>query len=145
MASRNLLKETRTFLRGLIAAHPDIITMGLQDKIYRELAPPGTDCPYIVMSFQSGRDRRALGTRALIFTRPLFLIRGVTEGTDDTLGNDIADAIEDALDGSSDLLAVDGVAKLTVGREEPIEFVEEEDGTRYNHIGGLYRVFVHYT
>lgn len=143
MPALHEMKQARTFLRGKIAAHATIISLGLADKIWRDLAPPGSDCPYIIMTLQAATDKNAIGARNRLFTRPLFSIKGVTQGTDDTVGYQIADAIEDALRGQSDFVGADGVVKLGVFREEPLDYPEYEDGIRYNHIGGLYRVFVH--
>ena len=135
--------KVATFLRGILIADAAIISLGLQAKVWRNLAPPGSDCPYIILRLQSARDKNALGARNRLFSRVLYQIMAVTEGTDDTVGDAIAVAVDKAVVGRNDLVGADGVWKLGVFREEPLEYAEDADGTRYNYIGGLYRVFVH--
>lgn len=131
------------YLRGLLQANATIVSLGLQNSIWRGLAPPGSDCPYILIVFQGGQDRNTFGARGRLFTRPQFQVKAVTEGTDDELGATIATAIDNALVGQSDLVAADGLAKLGVYRDAMIDYPVFEGEIRYNHIGGLYRVFCH--
>lgn len=140
----NELGLTAKFIRQTLLADP-VVTSLVQTRIHRNRAPKGSGLPYIVFTLVISRDKNAIGAKNRLFTRPLYTIKAVTEGEDDTTGDAIATAIDDALTGKSDFIGADGLIKLGVFREEPFDFAEEQEGVQYNHIGGQYRIFVQRT
>jgi hypothetical protein len=142
MAFVNEVKYAADFVYDKLAAHSDVIAL-VQDRIFRDIAPPTANLPYITFTLISSVDKNAIGARKRLFTRPLFLVKAVTEGTDERPADLIASAIDDALMGQNDLVGTDGVVKLGVYREACVSYVEEEQGVLYRHNGGNYRLFVH--
>lgn len=142
MSFVNEAKYAADFIYDLLAAHQGIIDT-VSDRIFRLIAPPNAILPYVTFTFISSVDKNAIGARKRLFTRPIYLVKAVTEGTDERPGDLIATHIDNALMGQNDLVGTDGVVKLGVFREGIVEYVEEEQGIQYRHIGGNYRVFVH--
>ncbi len=142
MSFVNELGATFGYIYDLLANDSAIIAL-VSDRIFRDIAPPTATLPYITFSLISSPDRNAIGARRRLFTRPLLLVKGMTEGTDERPADLIASAIDNALMGQNDLAPSDGIAKLGVFREQPIAYVEEEQGVQYRHVGGNYRIFVH--
>lgn len=138
----NELGKTSAFLVSKLTNDATVASL-VGTRIHRNRRPPDGPLPCIVFSLIGSPDVQAIGARQRLFTRPLYLIKAITEGTDDTVGDAIATAIDNALVGQSDFVGSDGLVKLGVYRTEPIEYVEEVDGVQYNHIGGQYRIFVH--
>lgn len=117
----------------------------VQERIFRNAAPPDAGTPCIIFNFDSGLDVNAIGHDQRLFTRPIFLIKAVTVDTDTVPVGDISDAIDEALVGKSDLLGASGLVVQGVYRESPVDFWEDSAGLRYNYMGGYYRLFVHKT
>lgn len=122
-------------------------TPGGEWKVFSELAPreiagEEVTTPYIVFSFLVGPDNLAIG-RARIFTRPVYLVRAVTEGTSLVQAAAIADLIDLALHNAPPAVPIAGLQVMGSDRVQPIRFIEVTDGVRYNHVGGQYRLFVH--
>ena len=138
----NELGLTAQFITTLLTADEEITAL-VADRIYRNHRPPNGGLPCIVFSLVSSIDKQAIGARQRLFTRPLYTIKAITEGTDDTVGDAIATRVDEVISGQSDFVGVGGLVKLGVYRTEAIEFVEPKDGKQYNHIGGQYRFFVH--
>jgi hypothetical protein len=138
----NELGLTATFLRDLLTNDATVFAL-VGDRIHRNRVPPNSGLPCIVFSLIGSVDKNAIGADQRLFTRPLYLVKAVTEGTDDTMGDAIATAIDNALMGKSDFTGSGGLVKLGCFREELVEYPEEVNGVQYNHIGGRYRLFVH--
>lgn len=113
------------------------------ERVYRNVRPPNGLLPCIVFQLIASPDVQAIGCRQRLFTRPVYLVKALTEGTDDTVGDAIATAIDNALVGQSDFVGTGGLVKLGVYRLEPVEYVEQVEDVQYNHVGGQYRIFVH--
>ena len=111
-------------------------------RVHRNVRPPDGPLPCIVFQLIASPDVQAIGADQRLFTRPTYLVKAITEGTDDTVGDAIADAIDNALVGQSDFVGSGGLVTLGVYRTDPIEYVEQVEGVQYNHIGGNYRLFV---
>ena len=143
MSDINELGLTAEFLYEQLTGHAALTDL-VGERVYRNLAPPGAVLPYVTFSFVAGVDRNAMGSRSIMFTRPIVDIKGVTKGTDSVAADAIADAIHGAVNGKQRLdVAVGELVVLGVRRESLIEFVELTDDQQYLHRGGTYRCFVH--
>ncbi len=113
-------------------------------RVYESLAPQGTTLPCVVYHLQAGRDRNAVGAGSRLFSRPLFLVKAVCEGSGYAPADAVAAAIDTALVGASGTVTIGGqlYEVAVAGREEPVRYTESATGKRYNHSGGLYRLFV---
>ena len=129
------------FLRDLLVNDPALYEY-VQDRVFRNLIPLTSGLPAVVISLISSPDVNAIGADQRLFTRPLFTVKVITEGADDTIGDVIYDLVDKAIEGKSNLNTVEGVVVSGCFRESPFDFVEVNEDIRYNHIGGNYRVFV---
>jgi hypothetical protein len=68
------------------------------------------------------------------------VIKAVDRNPSAATATSIADRIDAALHGKSGSVAA-GTVHACV-RDEPIEYTEVMDGVTYQHLGGLYRVYV---
>ena len=113
-------------------------------RVYRNLAPPGAALPYVIFGFVASVDRNNVGSRSIMFTRPILDIKGVVAGTDSAAADAIADAIHGAVNGKQRLdVSVGELIILGCRRENIIEFVELTEDQQYCHRGGEYRLFCH--
>ena len=114
------------------------------DRIYPNAAPEEVALPYIVVSLAGGRSTHVTGT-ARIMGAPLISVM-VTDADNDTRAGalDAFEAADEALTASGNTFAGNhGDQRVhSAVHESPIDFDELEGGTRYHHIGGLYRIVV---
>jgi hypothetical protein len=122
-------------------------------RIYGYLAPPGATLPYVVYSHQSGRDVRALGPTR-IMTDMVYQIKAIGSGGSFAPLKSIVDRLDDLLQGAAGVVIDPRSDIMTRGlagqlirrhvlmcvREQPIAYVEVEDGMQYRHLGGLWRI-----
>ena len=113
-------------------------------RIYEDEAPQGAALPFVVLELVGGQDRHAIGSGALVLSRPVLAVRAVTEGTS------YADA--DAIAFALHLVCADLAASVTLagqtylvnalGRVSPIRSAPRTEQKRYPQAGGRYRVLV---
>ncbi len=113
-------------------------------RVYESIGPPGAQYPAIVFHQQSSSVRNAAGAVGRIFCRPLYVVKAVSAGGTYAISDQIAAAIDDALVGAQSTVVISGVTYeiAVAGLESHVRYVELVDGVRYNHAGGLYRLFV---
>lgn len=107
-------------------------------RIYSYLAPDGSALPFVTYSYQGGRDVIVIGG-VRIMNSGLYQVKVVTQS------NSMVGATETIATRIDDLLTratgtVTGAIILACVREQPIGYVENSNGLRYNHAGGLYRI-----
>jgi hypothetical protein len=140
------MEETASsrFLRDTLAAHADVADL-VAGRVYEAEAPPTRVRPYVLYDLHvPAQDRVACGSRSTILVRGLWLVKGVTEGTSYTAGDVLAAAIHRALMGATGVVTIDDeeFRILRIWRTSAVRYREAVagSGTRYNHVGGLYRV-----
>lgn len=146
MPEVNELDAADKFVFDQLAAQSGLTAL-VGTKIFSEIAPREKDGaevvpPYVVYAFISGVDRLAIG-RTRILVRPLYLVRAVTQADSFVTAAAIADQIDLALHNAPPAVPIAGVQVMGADRTQLIRFTEVEDGVRYNHVGGQYRLFVH--
>ena len=146
MAEVNELRAADTYIYDRLIASAGLTAL-VGDKIFSEVAPREQDGsavepPYVVYGFVAGIDLLAIG-RARIFTRPIYLVRAVTEGPSFAEAASIADEIDLALHNAPPDAPVGSAQVMGMDRLQLIRFTEVVDGVRYNHVGGQYRLFIH--
>lgn len=106
-------------------------------RIYRVLAPPDATMPYIIFQFQGGHSVRSVGPY-WILSRVTCLVKVVgLSNTYQTLRT-IADRVDELLQGASG--PATGI--LSCVREAPVDYEETDGGTRYQHLGAQYLLYV---
>lgn len=117
----------------------DAALMGLATGVYADVAPEGAVFPFVVFTYQAGRDVATLnGNR--IHTWATYQVKAITDQPSYGAVRTIADRI-DALLHRATGTAADGTIFSCV-REEPVRFTESASGKQYRHLGGLYRLQV---
>lgn len=113
------------------------LTSLVGNRIKSYLAPAGTAFPYILYNWQGGTDVMVVGSYR-VFNTGLYQVKAVGQG--DSMSNiwPVAHRIDEVLHRASG--TVTGGIILACVREQPIAYVENSDGIRYNHLGGIYRV-----
>lgn len=104
-------------------------------SIYNSLAPPGSAHDFVVFSHQGGGDENLTPRR---MRNVVYLVKAVSTAGMAKAGQ--IDAAADALLHNQEL-SVSGWANFWLAREGDVRYSElTEDGKRYFHSGGLYRV-----
>lgn len=106
-------------------------------RIYSYLAPQDAVLPFVVYSHQAGHDVRGVGPTR-IMTSLVYQVKAVGQGGSFQPLKAIADRLDVLLQGASGSV-VDGTVLMCV-REQPVEYVEVENGVQYRHLGGLWRI-----
>lgn len=104
--------------------------------IYQWLAPEGSRPPYVVFNQQSGVPAHTFG--GVAYEDQLYTVKGVTAGPSAALAGTIAQQIDAAL--SDQPISVTGYGLMYLRRSSDLDLSEIEDGQRYHHRGGVYRI-----
>ncbi len=117
-----------------------ILQSHVGDRIYNGLAPSSPTYPLILFNHQAGRDVIVVGAqRAMVATT--YLLKAVDRSASNSSLEPIVDRFDRLLHGNSGVPAT-GFRVLACYREETVEYVEEEGGIPFRHLGGLYRILV---
>lgn len=109
-------------------------------RIYRGMAPKDAVFPCVVFFYQpGGRDVRGVGT-VNIMINGSWVIKAIDRATSASSAATIAARMYTLLHGQKG--TVTGGAVLACTREEPIAYVELLDGAQYQHVGGVYQIYL---
>jgi len=106
---------------------------GVDDRVYNEVAPAGTQYPYIVYSYQSGTDLQTANVTR-IWSDTTWLVRVIEQSTSPISLQSITDEIDSRLD-----RATGGGIQYCI-RVQPFFMQELIDGVSYTHLGGFYNI-----
>jgi hypothetical protein len=109
------------------------------DRVYRFVAPPRAEMPYIVFQFQAGRDVEVVGATRIL-SQIVCVVRVVGLATAYATLKTIADRVDAVLQAASGE-AGDGYVYACT-REAPLDFPEADGMQLYQHVGGQYRLLV---
>lgn len=126
-----------TWLYGVLAGDPELAAS--VTGVYADLAPEDAVCPYIIFTFQSGRDVSTVNG-ARIFTAATYLVKVITDQPSYGAVRTVAERI-DALLHQAEGHTPDGTVYSCL-REQPIRYTENAGGRAYRHLGGHYRLQV---
>lgn len=106
--------------------------------VYKDLAPEGTDPPYVVFQTQSPSvPQHTFG--GVAFENALYTVRGVTAGPSAAAAGTIAVQIDAAL--ADQALTISGHTHLVCRRVQDVDYPElAAGGQRYVHRGATYRI-----
>lgn len=136
----NELDAAAKHIYDTLLAH-DALTDLIGTRVYELDAPDEAVYPFVVYSFAGGTDRQVAGADQRMITRPRYLVLACHDQRDMATVRAIANALDDALTGSTADVTLDGVtyAVQTVRREEPVERGGDVNGVYYVNAGGYYR------
>lgn len=110
--------------------------------IFHRRAPLSTTPPYVILDRMAANDYYLFGAGR--YEGQVWLVKAIDGGQDGgdsaTTVEDIADAVEVALHDAP--LVVAGLNLMWIRRESRIDYDEPDGVARWNHCGGLYRLFV---
>lgn len=133
---------TDDLIRDLLAADATLTTALGGTKIYADQAPQGTAFPYVILAFLSSPDTEVVGGYR-VHTRPLYLVKAVTEGNSWSTAGTIADRIDDVLQQAAGTRPAQGIEVQSIVREGIVRYIETPpQGQPIRHYGGQYRCFV---
>lgn len=110
---------------------------GYSKSIYHQQAPAGAAFPLVVFNKQAGNPTETFGDPSA-YENDVWLVKGVDRNT----SADTAEAIQARLDAllSDGTLSISGASLMYLRRQSDVEYVETDDGVRYQHAGSLYRL-----
>jgi uncharacterized protein DUF3168 len=120
------------------------VTALVAQRVFAGMAPQTAARPFIVYVHNRGSYRATVGGQSRIFGRPVYAVKAVTEGGSFALADQIVDALDTALVGTSSTVAAGGITwQVSCVRIGDIRYVEVREGQRFNHAGGLYDLYIH--
>lgn len=138
-----MIETTRIdeWLYTLLSADTELNAV-VDDRVYGYVAPQGAAMPFVLFAYQGGRDVRGVGP-SRIMASALYQVKVVGEGASFSGLEAIADRLDALLQGASGSVT-DGAVLMCV-REQPIVYVEVDNGVQYRHLGGLWRIIAQAT
>jgi hypothetical protein len=108
--------------------------------VFRNVAPEGQAFPLVVFNKASGVDEYAMG--GVVARDLIYVVKAICEGDDQTPAADVSARVYELLNDQA--LDVQGGVwhHDRTRRETDVEFTENDDGRRLQHVGGSYRVTV---
>lgn len=140
------LRAIDIFLTTKLAGFAPLTALIGANNVWADLAPEGKAPPFVTFQFLSGDDRTAFGTERILNISQ-YVVKAVTEGVSYQQAAQIATQAELAIIGQQQMVTIDGFTYHVQGcyRLRPIRFPEVKEGVRYNHVGGVFRIFIHAT
>lgn len=131
------MSATRTAIYGRLTATSAITSLlSAPGAIYHRIAPSNTSSAFIVFHKQAGTPRWAMAGDPL--DTDLWLIKAVCAGGSATAAENIAAAVDDAMNDAP--LSITGRNLLYVRRESDVDFGEVDGGEQWHHVGAIFRL-----
>lgn len=139
----NELDRVHRFIVAKLSADVQLAAL-VGTRIYLGIVPQvETHWPVVLFAPISGADTTANGG-VRVLARPLYIVRGVTQGESTSDLATIADRIDAVLQGAKGDAGSDAYIAGIV-RDQTYQFTEVVNGQIYRHLGGQYRVHIHAT
>lgn len=123
--------------------------VGIRARIFEGVAPAEAKEPFIVFNLQNPETAKRIGMGSTdLFGSYDFQVRATDRGNDKTLTAKIADEIDETLNigenNAGGIVSFNSKDYMILGayRDLPIDIQEVVEETRYNHIGGMYKILV---
>jgi hypothetical protein len=115
------------------------LTAAAPGGVFRDMAPQGVSTPFVIVSQMSHGDEYAIGSEA--YEELLYLIKVVDQANSGSAAQTAADRVQTLL--QTVTLTITGYRSMLIQREERVVYVEVDDESdrRWQHRGGLYRVY----
>lgn len=139
------VEQAKIWMSNLLKVDPQLSPIfgggGDLARVYADQAIRELGFPYILITFMSGGDKNALGTKREA-TYANFQVRIVTEGSPTTTDRVAEKRMDDVLQNTVN--AISGGYKFSARRMSPINRPEYDANkqVRYQNIGGIYRVWI---
>ena len=110
---------------------------GYSKSIYHNRAPASAQYPFVLFNKQSGVPTEAFGDPSALET-DVWLVKAVDKNTSADTAESAADRVKTLLNDAA--LSISGATHLYLRRQSDVEYEEETDGVRYQHVGCLFRL-----
>ena len=108
--------------------------------VWRYIAPTGTATPYIILQPQSPNDKITMNA-IRIFSDDAFQVKAVAPETQFQAMINASNRI-DTLINNKPVTTITGGTLLACFRERELEYNEIVNGALWQHMGGLYRLYI---
>lgn len=127
-------------IRAKLAASTAVTGLlnGGSAAIHYAEAPDNAVPPFVVFWKASGVSAYTMGSRA--WEDRVYVVKAITEGDSAAAAKRIDKAVDATL--SDAALTVSGRDHLYLRRESDVEYRENADGVRFDHVGAQYRVWI---
>jgi hypothetical protein len=122
-----------TTLNGLLATPPT----GYSKNIFHQQAPAGAHYPLVIFDKSSGVPTEAMADPSALET-DVWLIKAIDQNTSADVAESIAARVQTLLNDAT--LSISGATHLYLRRQSDVEYPEDADGERFQHVGSLYRL-----
>lgn len=133
----NEVPRAEKWLYGKLSGDATLST-AVGGRIYGYLAPQGTAYPLVLFNLQGSRDVQGPGTNRTQ-TELLYQVKVISKGPHDASARTALDRI-DILIGQAVHDRCDGYL-FSARREQTISYHEPNGDIRFQHTGGLYRIY----
>jgi hypothetical protein len=127
------MNEIRKALHDILSGDDDLAKLAI-GGVHKNLAPPGTETPYIIISRPAETNLRTFDGPTL--DKDVWVVKGVSNVTAEA--EDIAEAVRKILDGAS--LVITGRDTKDVHRISGFDYTETVEGERFDHVGHEYKI-----
>jgi hypothetical protein len=121
----------------LAAAGALTALLSTSTAIHHRRAPLNAITPFVVFDKSSGIPTWAMSSQKRIET-DVWLVKGVTRGSNASLAEDIAEQIDVALTDAD--LVIGNHWHLFLRKQADVEYGEPDATEMYHHVGGMYRL-----
>lgn len=115
------------------------LTALVGNRIYPGFPPEDAALPYVVVQLQAAAPDTKTNGAVRILARPLVVVKVVSIGDSPLSALDIYAEIDRIMEEDVEGARGDKFV-LGASRETPVVYSEVVDSTRYNHVGGAYRI-----
>lgn len=140
MATGTETTAADAYIRSALLADAELAGL-VGTRVFLDMAPVGTQSPFVVYSLQNSSDVGAVGGRGVVLSRLFYTVKGVCEGASYTPILAVANRIQAVLHKPHNVV-VDGWLIQGIQRQKTLQYPERFDDTSFRHLGGEYRVFV---
>lgn len=146
MSAGKELYEIDRWIRSRLASGTalcDLIGGTAAPRIYSGIAPDNASFPFVLYDIQDTRDAAGIaGERGCVVAD--YVVRAVTDEPSYDGGAAIMAHVDGLLHQQSGSVVIGTVTVLEVLgciRMHSVRYLEFEEGRRYNHLGGIYRIW----
>jgi hypothetical protein len=133
----NEISRTEKWIFGKLSGDSALNT-AVGGRIFGYIAPQGTGYPLVLFNLQAGRDIQGPGT-SRIQSELLYQVKVISKGPADANTRTALDRIDELIGKAVHNLS-DGFL-FSARREQPINYHETNGDIRFQHTGGLYRIY----
>lgn len=140
----NELQAVERFLVSTLRAD-DAVAALVGTRVYAYQVPENGTFPCVLVALNTALDTNAVGADQRLFTRATYLVKAISKQRGSMAEADaIAAALDAALVGQTGTVEIGDTTYDVRGcyRAQPVRLVMGAADTRYNHVGGFYRMHV---